>query len=97
RTVTGVQTCALPISFRGFGGPQGMAVIETILSRAAEALQLEPADVRRRNFYGDAPKNLTPYHQEVRHDRMPRIWDELLASSQYEIGRASCRERAVSG
>jgi xanthine dehydrogenase large subunit len=70
-------------AFRGFGGPQGMAVIETILSRAAEVLQLDPAEVRRRNFYGDAPRNLTPYWQEVKHDRMPRIWDELLESSQY--------------
>ncbi len=77
-------------AFRGFGGPQGMAVIETIMSRAAEVLQLEPAEVRRRNFYGDAPRNLTPYYQEVRHDRMPRIWDELLQSSEY-----LARKRAI--
>jgi xanthine dehydrogenase large subunit len=75
-------------AFRGFGGPQGMAVIETILARAAEVLELDPAEVRRRNFYGDAPRNLTPYWQEVKHDRMPRIWDELLASSQYAQRRS---------
>jgi xanthine dehydrogenase large subunit len=70
-------------AFRGFGGPQGMAVIEMILSRAAEVLELDPNEVRRKNFYGDAPRNLTPYFMEVKHDRMPRIWDELLQSSQY--------------
>ncbi|MBL8954950.1 MAG: xanthine dehydrogenase molybdopterin binding subunit [Myxococcaceae bacterium] len=76
-------------AFRGFGGPQGMAVIETIMSRAAEVLQLEPAEVRRRNFYSEAPRNVTPYYQEVRHDRMPRLWDELLKSSDYFARKAA--------
>src|SRR5690606_34866463 len=39
-------------AFRGFGGPQGMAVIEEALSRAAERLNLDPAEIRRRNYYG---------------------------------------------
>src|SRR6202000_3283625 len=34
-------------AFRGFGGPQGMAVIESVMSRAAEVLQLDPAEGRR--------------------------------------------------
>ncbi len=76
-------------AFRGFGGPQGMAVIEAIMSRAAEVLQLEPAEVRKHNFYGDGPRNMTPYYQEVRHDRMPRLWDELLASSGYLARKAA--------
>jgi xanthine dehydrogenase large subunit len=76
-------------AFRGFGGPQGMAVIETIMNRAAEVLALDPAEVRRKNFYAEAPKNETPYGQEVRHDRMPRIWEELLASSDYAARRAA--------
>ncbi len=70
-------------AFRGFGGPQGMAVIETVLSRIAERLGLEPAEVRRRNFYGPAPRNLTQYHQEVKDNRLERVWSELLASSEY--------------
>ena len=43
-------------AFRGFGGPQGMCVIEEVLSRAAERLGLDPAEVRRKNFYGAAPE-----------------------------------------
>lgn len=39
-------------AFRGFGGPQGMAVIEDAMSRAAEQLQVDPAELRRRNYYG---------------------------------------------
>jgi xanthine dehydrogenase large subunit len=75
-------------AFRGFGGPQGMAVIEDILSRAAERLQLEPAELRRRNFYGAADQNVTPYFQTVLDNRAPRIWQELLKSSEYTRRKA---------
>jgi len=40
-------------AFRGFGGPQGMIVIETILGDVARHLGLDPLDVRLRNLYGD--------------------------------------------
>jgi len=38
-------------AFRGFGGPQGMVVIEEILDQAARRLGLPPETVRERNFY----------------------------------------------
>ena len=41
-------------AFRGFGGPQGMMVIETIMGDIARHLQLDPLEVRMRNLY-DAP------------------------------------------
>jgi xanthine dehydrogenase large subunit len=75
-------------AFRGFGGPQGMAVVEDILSRAAEELQLDPAAVRARNFYGEAPRALTPYFMPVTHNRLPRLFAELMESSQYAARRA---------
>jgi xanthine dehydrogenase large subunit len=69
-------------AFRGFGGPQGMIVIEEILDRIARTLDLPPHVVRERNFYvaGDT----THYGQEV-HDaeRIPRIWRELSESSDF--------------
>jgi xanthine dehydrogenase large subunit len=37
-------------AFRGFGGPQGMLVIEEIVDRVARALDLPPHVVRERNF-----------------------------------------------
>jgi xanthine dehydrogenase large subunit len=40
-------------AFRGFGGPQGVIVIETILGDIARHLGRDPLDVRRRNLYGD--------------------------------------------
>ncbi|MEW5853253.1 MAG: xanthine dehydrogenase molybdopterin binding subunit [Myxococcota bacterium] len=79
-------------AFRGFGGPQGMLVIEEIMSRAAERLKLDPAELRRRNFYGDAPRNVAPYTQVVKDNRMPRICDELLASSEYTKRKAAVEQ-----
>lgn len=75
-------------AFRGFGGPQGMAVIEDIISRFCERTGLDPVEVRRKNFYGAAPRNLTPYWQEVKDNRLGRIFDELLSSSHYAARRA---------
>src|SRR5690625_3461251 len=63
-------------AFRGFGGPQGMLVIEDILGRAAPVLGLDPDELRRKNFY--QPGQLTPYGQEVRHaERLATIWDQV--------------------
>lgn len=69
-------------AFRGFGGPQGMLMIEEVVDRVARTLGLDPCAVRERNFYRDG--DTTPYGQEVRDpERMPRIWRELTASSDY--------------
>ena len=70
-------------AFRGFGGPQGMLVIEEILNRAAESMRMDPAELRRKNYYGEGPRNLTQYGQEITHNRAPRIHTELMASSAY--------------
>ena len=50
-------------AFRGFGGPQGMLVIEDVLGRCAPLLGIDPLDLRRRNFYVDG--QATPYGQPV--------------------------------
>ncbi|WP_439517515.1 xanthine dehydrogenase molybdopterin binding subunit [Hydrogenophaga sp.] len=42
-------------AFRGFGGPQGVIVIERILSDIARTLGMDPLDVRLRNLYSDEP------------------------------------------
>lgn len=74
-------------AFRGFGGPQGMLVVEEVLNRAAERLRQDPAELRRRNFYADAPRNRTPYGQEVKDCRLARIHAELMVSSEYQQRR----------
>lgn len=76
-------------AFRGFGGPQGVVVIEEILNRAAERLGLDPAEIRRRNFYGDAPRNTAPYGQEITENRLERIYSQLMETSEYRERRAA--------
>ena len=66
-------------AFRGFGGPQGMLVIEDVLGRCAPLLGIDPVDLRRRNFYVDG--QATPYGQVVRHpERLVRAWDQVLGT-----------------
>src|SRR6185503_5576268 len=72
-------------AFRGFGGPQGMLVIEEILDRIARRLGLPPELVRERNLYrGRGETNTTPYGQEIEDNRLQRIWKELKASSAFD-------------
>jgi CO/xanthine dehydrogenase Mo-binding subunit len=40
-------------AFRGFGGPQGAFAAETQMNRLAEALGLDPVEIRRRNLLGE--------------------------------------------
>ena len=79
-------------AFRGFGGPQGMAVIEDAINRFAESRGLDPDAVRARNFYGDAPRDRAPYHQRVPEPRLTRIYTELRAEADLER-RAADLER----
>jgi xanthine dehydrogenase large subunit len=70
-------------AFRGFGGPQGMIMIEDVIDRVARHLGLSPHDVRRLNFY--RPGDTSHYGQPIRDaDRIERIWNELGRSSQFE-------------
>jgi xanthine dehydrogenase large subunit len=74
-------------AFRGFGGPQGMLVIEDILGRSAPLLGLDAMELRRRNFYraGQA----APYGQPVRHpERIETVWRQVIA-----VGDVPARQR----
>jgi xanthine dehydrogenase large subunit len=70
-------------AFRGFGGPQGMLMIEEIMDRIGRQLGLSPKTVRERNFY--VPGDTAHYGQEIKDaDRIQRIWSELCAESELE-------------
>ncbi len=70
-------------AFRGFGGPQGMAVIEIVLDRIARYLKKEPADIRFNNFYGLSDRNTTPYGETVENNRLYVMFERLMKSSNY--------------
>jgi xanthine dehydrogenase large subunit len=76
-------------AFRGFGGPQGMLVLEDILGRCAPLLGLDPMELRRRNFYSAG--QTTPYGQLVRHpERLQLVWQQVL-----QQGDIAARKREI--
>jgi len=79
-------------AMRGFGGPQGMAVIETIIDRIARVLKKDPAEIRARNFYGIKSRNTTHYEQPVEHNRLQKIYEQLMTSSDYRNRRKGIDE-----
>ena len=75
-------------AFRGFGGPQGMLVIEEIIDRMARSLGLPPEVVRERNLYrGSGETNTTHYREEIGDNRLRTIWDKVIVSSEFERRR----------
>ncbi|MCX6955168.1 MAG: molybdopterin-dependent oxidoreductase, partial [Verrucomicrobia bacterium] len=73
-------------AFRGFGGPQGMLVIEEILDRVARACGLAPDFVRETNLYhGTGETNRTHYHEDIGDNRIQQIWAQAKRESQYAL------------
>jgi xanthine dehydrogenase large subunit len=71
-------------AYRGFGGPQGMIVIEEVVDRIARILNLPPDLVRERNFYhGEGETSTTHYDQEIVDNRIARVWQEAKDQSGY--------------
>ena len=64
-------------AFRGYGGPQGMLAIETVIDDVARHLGLSVEAVRRRNFYGIEANNVTPYRMTVEDNIIERVIGEL--------------------
>lgn len=84
-------------AFRGFGGPQGMMIIESAIDAIARHLRKDPLAVRRLNFYGDGERNTTPYGMTVEDNILAALTDKLVADSGYHARRAAiARENAAS-
>jgi xanthine dehydrogenase molybdopterin binding subunit/xanthine dehydrogenase small subunit len=80
-------------AFRGFGGPQGMLVIEEIIDRVARKLGLPPETMREKNLYrGKGETNTTHYGQEIEDNRIPLIWGELKQSSDFAKRREAMKQ-----
>ncbi len=76
-------------AFRGFGGPQGMMVIEAVLDDIARLLKRDPLDVRRANFYGTTSRNVTHYGQVLEDNIVADLVTRLEQSSDYRARRAA--------
>ena len=76
-------------AFRGFGGPQGVIVIEAILGDVARHLGLDPFDVRMRNLYGVEDRNVTHYRMKVEDNILHPLMAQLEQTSRYRQRRAA--------
>ncbi|MBI5770617.1 MAG: xanthine dehydrogenase molybdopterin binding subunit [Verrucomicrobia bacterium] len=80
-------------AFRGFGGPQGMLIIEEIIDRVARALGLPPEVVRERNLYrGTGETNTTHYGVEIGDNRIQQIWRTVLEQARFAERRREIAE-----
>ncbi len=70
-------------AFRGFGAPQGIAVIENIVDRIARCLKKDPLEIRYINFYGEEDNNITHYGKIIERNRLPLIYKQIIKSSDY--------------
>ncbi len=78
-------------AYRGFGGPQGMLGIERAMEHLAHVIGIEPAELRRMNYYtaaDSAPVQSTHYGQEVEDFILQEITAELEKSSDYAARKA---------
>jgi len=80
-------------AFRGFGGPQGVILIETIMGDIARALGLDPLDVRLRNLYSDEAVAGSSEKRDTTHYQM-KVEDNILQPLLSRLEQtASYRER----
>ena len=79
-------------AFRGYGGPQAMLAIETIIEVIARRLGLPVYAVRRRNFYGVGRNDVTPYGMRVEDNIIEHLVDELDRA----VGLAAWRREIVN-
>ena len=78
-------------AFRGFGGPQGVIVIEAILGDIARRLGLDPLDVRLRNLYGVEDRNVTHYQMKVEDNILQPLITQLERNSPVSAAARSHR------
>ena len=70
-------------AFRGFGGPQGMFVIEAAIHKAARALGWPAYRLQQKNLLEEG--DLLYYGQKTEACHLKRCWDEAI--DRYELSR----------
>ncbi len=79
-------------AFRGFGGPQGVLLIETIMGDIARHLDLDALDVRLANLYGVGERDITPYGMKVEDNILQPLLQQLANDCDYRTRRQSLCE-----
>ncbi len=80
-------------AFRGFGGPQGMFGIETVIDEIAATLGKDPLEVRKLNLYKDPAVSGTPDTMTTQYNQLIEDWvgDKVIAQVEAESKYAERR------
>ena len=69
-------------AFRGFGGPQGMISMETIVERVAHETGIPVEEVRRRNLYQEG--QMTHFGIPLTHCNATRCWETIKKQFDFD-------------
>ena len=72
-------------AFRGFGGPQGMFIGESIMEEAADKIGMTVEKLREINFY--KPEEPTHFKQPLEDWHVPLMYEQIKEESNYEARR----------
>ena len=80
-------------AFRGFGGPQGMFGIETVIAEIADTLGLDELEVRKRNLYRDPAQSGDPQSMTTQYGQTIEDWvgDQVIAEVEKNANYAQRR------
>jgi carbon-monoxide dehydrogenase large subunit len=97
--VVGVFTNKVPTgAYRGAGRPEAAYILERVMDRIAHELNLDPVEVRRRNFIApDAFPHRTVMGLHYESGNYQAGLDRLLELAEYDQWRAKQRERRAAG
>ena len=81
-------------AFRGFGGPQGMFGIETVIEQIANSLGKDPLTVRKLNLYQDPTVSGNPATMTTQYNQLIEDWvgDKVVDQVEAESGYWARRE-----
>lgn len=78
-------------AFRGFGGPKGVAMIESILEDIARKTGKDALDIRKLNCYKSG-EDTTHYGQQIENNLLPELFQKLEKDSNYRERREEITE-----
>ncbi|TPX33019.1 hypothetical protein SmJEL517_g04005 [Synchytrium microbalum] len=77
-------------AFRGFGGPQGLLVSETMITHVADYLKKPVEEIRRINFYNN--NDMVPFNQPLHNFHIDKLWAQLIKTSDFHARLKSVNE-----
>ena len=72
-------------AFRGFGGPQGMFVIESAIYKAAQKMGIDPSEIQKKNLLDEGDE--LPYGQRTEDCHSRITWQKAEKKYDFEVIR----------